>query len=234
VISGRVRNLDPALAATAVVDRALRLAAPNPSARATLGLEGVSEKLHEPLGWFFWLKGAQGPFALEMMRAGEPLGMGVYLIRSFPRPGSPDHECLSIQERNLLASDAFDQTGAPVQAGAHPLAPQIFAVGVMSIIPASGGPEAGLDMELVSRPGWTRSAAWRLFDFLACLLARHYALAARAAECEESEDGESWRLTCAFEDTAAGESPPSSPWFNPAWWRPSGLGISDLNVEYPE
>jgi len=234
VILGRVRNMDPDLAAVGVVDKALRLMTPNPSARAALGFEGVSEKLHEPLGWLFWLRGGPGPFALELMRTGRAPGSGVYLVRCFVAPESPDHGRLSELERRLLASAAFDQTGSPVQANAVSLAPDLFAVGVMSITPDPEGPEAGLILELFSRPGWTRNAAWRLFDFLACLLALHYALAARTVECEESEDGESWSLTCSFGDRAAGAPPPPSPWFNPVWRRPSSLGVSYLDVEYPE
>ena len=230
--AGVVQRGDDGLEAIEIVSRALRLALPNPSARAVLGLKGLSEKVHEPLGWYLWINQSPGPYALELVEA-DGQGGGLFLVRCFPGPDSPDWERLSQDEQDLRASDRFDETGTPTQDLPREMSPDLFAVGLLELAPKEGDPDQGLRATLVSRPGWTRRAAWRLFDCLVCALCHHHGLAARQAASSGGQGEEPWRLQCALAPASQGPAPqPSGAWFNPAWWQPKSLGIETSQVEY--
>lgn len=239
----RVTNVDHGLAAMSILDGALRMIMPNPSARERLGLKGVSEKLCEPLGWYLWLKNARGVYALELFEAGAD-GTARFLMRFFPFTTGNCFHCLSEEERRIRRSELFDATGAPVQNTGRILDPELFAVGVLSLVrPAGGG--KGLEIALASMSGWTQDVSWQLYDVLTSALCHHYRLSALQGESFPAGDDQPWGVRCVLvrngdesSRTSATKTlstqVPSDPWLNQFWWRPENLGISLRDVEYPE
>lgn len=239
----RVANVDYGLAAMSLLDGALRMIMPNPSARERLGLKGVSEKLCEPLGWYLWLKNAGGVYALELSEAGAD-GTGCFVMRFFPFATGNYFSCLSEEERQIRKSELFDATGAPVQNTGRILDPELFAVGVLTLARPTGGDNA-LEIILTSMSGWTQAVSWQLFDVLTIALCHHYRLSALQGESFPAGDEQPWGVRCVLVQNGD-ESPRTSatqtlstqerpdPWLNQLWWRPESLGISLRDVEYPE
>ena len=237
------KNIDHGLAAMSVLDGALRMVMPNPSARQILGLEGISEKLCEPLGWFLWLAKAQGVHSLELLEA-DATGRSCFLIRFFPFLTGHAFNCLSGEERHLRRSELFDATGTPVQSDGRELDPELFAVGTFSLA-WHGSREGSLEVVLTSMPGWTRTVSWALYDTLVSALCHHLRFSALRGKSVLAWDNQSWCVHCELasdmdEAHRTGLTANSfhkdglDPWLNPAWWQPECLGISLHNVEYPE
>ena len=229
----RLPNIDQGLWAMNMVDGALRMAMPNPSARQAMGLNGVSEKLYEPLGWFLWLDNAPGPYALELLDA-QTRGRSLFLVRCYPAPDSPLFSLLSEKERCLRCSPRFDDTGTPVQEDCVEPDSWMFVVGALGLTPKHGDTASGMRVELLTDPGWTQSASWRLYDFMVCLLCHHHGLAAHGAESVHGAQEIPWQLCCDLAP-GAGKAPSRPvPWSNPLWWRPHCLGITACGVEYDD
>lgn len=230
--SGLINNADKGLTAIRIIGGPLHMVLPNPSARTVLGLKSVSEKLYEPLGWYFWLEKFPGAYSFELIEDELP-AENRFLMRYFPTVDDPMFSALSEEERTLRQSSLFDNTGTPAQSEGPMFDPELFSVGVVDLRTSSAGPEAGLNLSLVTRPEWTRDTAWLLFDFLVCMLCHYYGLAMHHANQKDILEENLWMLHCHMEPSAGcGLGAESREWLNPIWWRPEGLGITNADVEY--
>ncbi|SFJ85973.1 hypothetical protein SAMN04488082_108108 [Desulfomicrobium apsheronum] len=216
---------------------------PNPSARQVLELEGISEKLCEPLGWYLWLANAQGVHSLELLEA-DAEGRSCFLIRFFPSLAGHVLNCLSEEEKQLRQSELFDATGTPVQSDGRELDPELFAVGTFTLARHGNG-EGSLEVVLTTMPGWTRTVSWTLYDTLVSALCHHLKFSALRGESVLAWDNQSWRVHCELAPsnevsrkaggaTSILQEEWQDPWLNPVWWQPECLGISLHDVEYPE
>lgn len=114
------------------------------SVRALLGLTGVSEVWPEEdvpwrPAWSLWQEKVAGAYRLELAASAiEDTGDGAVAVgwltlRYYPHPAEAAALGFSAEERQLVASERFDQTCTPRRGAAAAIAAEHFSIGVIEL-----------------------------------------------------------------------------------------------------
>jgi hypothetical protein len=103
-----------------VIDSALTVATWADDVVRLLRLDGLSQIWSQQPAWYFWVRGAPGPYHLQLeTTAGQAVSTdnlgrkGLFSLRCYPYPRSGGFGLLSAEEQRLIESDIFDETNTP-------------------------------------------------------------------------------------------------------------------------
>lgn len=106
--------------------------------KALLGLRGVSPIWDDRPAYYLWLEDGPGPYAIQFEEGyidteGDHCASALFSLKCYPYPGRSEFDSLSVEERTLLESTAFDETQTPRFDQRERLHPSLFTVGAMEI-----------------------------------------------------------------------------------------------------
>lgn len=174
--------------------------------KESLGIQGVSQVWGDMPAWYFWISESPGAYLFQLEEAGEESdgggSRGLFSIKYYPRPGTEVFGRFSFEERSLIESDLFDNTGTPLAEAREKIPESLFNVAAVECVLGSDDAASRFTMESLdlmcirdetevrrTSPGSNREEHFRpgevgrsvpgweiaypLFDRLICLFA-HY------------------------------------------------------------
>jgi hypothetical protein len=122
--------------------------------RRQLGIDGVSQVWGERPAWYFWIRGAAGPYQLRLEDAEAQTGggvQGIFSIRCYPYAGTAFYDGFSAEERGALESGLFDHTRTPRVETRAQIPDTLFNIAVFELVLQSGGSAQWATLESFDR-----------------------------------------------------------------------------------